>query len=328
MKELYLSQAGNMELRENFVNNPIGANEIKVKTVYGGICGSDVRVWKGLIGHAKYPIQAGHEVIGTVVEAGPGAEEWLGKRVTVFPNTYCGFCEFCAQGKTNICENKTCFGVNLPGFFSEEFVVNQKYVVEIPEDLPNKKGVLIEPLAVAVHAVRRAGIGPGQTIAVVGCGPEGLLSIAIAVYLGAKVTAIELNPVKDDLIRSLGVTEIIRPNEAVGRQFDCVFEAAGVKSATEQAIEITKPGGTTILIGFTDRAEIPIVPVVRGEKTVLGTIIYTKADFATAIRYLQDPKFNVDLVISEIFPIEKYQDAYEMAASGKYGKVVLDFQKK
>lgn len=327
MRELYLGKAGDIELKEYQMEETIKPNVVKVKAMLGGICGSDIRVWKGLIGHAKYPIRAGHEVIGEVIEAGAGAEEWVGKRVTVFPNTYCGFCEFCAQGKTNICENKTCFGVNLQGFFSEEFTVDQKYVVEIPESLPNEKGVLIEPLAVAVHAVRRAGIEPGQSVAVVGCGPEGLLVSAIAVYLGAKVTAIELNPVKDELIKSLGVQEILRPADSEGRQFDRVFEAAGVKAATEQAIELTKPGGTVVLIGFTDRVEVPVVPIVRSEKTILGTIIYTKADFATAIRYLQDEKFNVSPVVSKFFPLNEYKEAYEMAATGKYGKVVLDFSK-
>ena len=327
MKELYLGEAGSIELREIVLPKETKANEVRVRTIYGGICGSDIRVWKGLIGHAKYPIQAGHEVVGEVVGAGAGAEEWIGKRVTAFPNTYCGLCEFCAQGKTNICESKTCFGVNLPGFFAEEFVVDQKYVVEIPADLSSEKGVLIEPLAVAVHAVRRAGIEPGQNVAVVGCGPEGLLAVTIAVYLGAEVTAIELNPVKDELIKSLGVKEILRPGETDGHQFDVVFEAAGVKAATEQAVELTKSGGKTILIGFTDRAEFQIVPIVRGEKSILGTIIYTKADFATAIRYLQDANFKVDPVVSKAFPLEQYKDAYEMAASGKYGKIVLDFQK-
>lgn len=327
MKELYLSNAGSMELRENLLTQDMKANEVCVRTLYGGICGSDIRVWKGLIGHAKYPLQAGHEVIGEVVAAGAGAEAWLGKRVTAFPNTYCGLCEFCAQGKTNICENKTCFGVNLPGFFAEEFSVNQKYVVEVPDDISSEKGILIEPLAVAVHAVRRAEIEPGQNVAVVGCGPEGLLVIAVALYLGAEVTAIELNPVKDELIKSLGVKEILRPSETSERQFDCVFEAAGVKSATEQAIDLTKPGGKAILIGFSDRAEIPIVPVVRGEKSILGTIIYTKADFATAIRYLQDEKFNVAPIVSGVFPFSNYIEAYENAASGKYGKIILDFRK-
>ena len=111
MHELYLEKPGDLKLRESGPASVPKDNEVKIKVVYGGICGSDLRVFRGTIPYANYPCRPGHEILGTVVEAGKESRYKVGTKVASFPNTYCGKCEFCLQGRTNICKNKKAFGV-------------------------------------------------------------------------------------------------------------------------------------------------------------------------------------------------------------------------
>ncbi|HWR44528.1 zinc-dependent alcohol dehydrogenase [Sporomusa sp.] len=303
-------------------------NEVKIRVRYGGICGSDLRVYKGQIIYAQYPLRPGHEVVGTVIEAGVNATQKVGTKVAVFPNTYCGECEFCIGGKTNICKYKKPLGVSTDGVFAQEVVIDAKYAVPIPDGMPDKRAVLVEPFAVTVHALKKAEIGKGISVAVVGCGTEGLLAVALSLNMGAEVTVIDVNPVKLDIARSFGPMQTMQPQE-VGKDtmFDVVIEAAGVKTAIEQAVQMVKPGGSMIALGITSEAVnwVPI-HVVRNEISIFGTIIYTQQDFEDAIRYLNDPTFNVDPVISKIVPFTDFQSAFDDALSGNYAKIVLDFK--
>ncbi|MCX7780805.1 MAG: alcohol dehydrogenase catalytic domain-containing protein [Negativicutes bacterium] len=302
-------------------------HEVKIRIAYGGICGSDLRVYKGLISYARYPIRPGHEALGTIIEAGPRAGLEAGTRVVIFPNTYCGNCEFCVKGKTNICRYKKPLGVSTDGVFAQEIIIDAKYAIPIPAGVPDKRAILVEPFAVTVHALKKAEIGRNTSVAVVGCGAEGLLAIALALKLGADVTAIDINPVKLDIARSLGAVHTGGPQEIrQDAMFDVVIEAAGVREAIEQALRMVKPGGAMIALGITgDAVKLMPIHIVRSEISIFGTIIYTKQDFHDAIQYLSDPSFRVDPVLAKIVPFTECQLALEDALSGNYGKIVLDF---
>ncbi len=306
------------------------AHDVKLKVIYGGICGSDVGVFKGKLPHASYPVVPGHEILGEVIEKGSDTKIEMGQRVVVQPNTYCGACEACKKGKTNICSHKNSLGINVQGGFSQTFIVNEKYVIAVPDGLADERAVLIEPLAVAVHAVKKATITKGDSVAVIGCGTEGMLTVAIANYLGAEVTAIDIN--KEKLIeikKHYPMIEIAHPDEVDADQFDTAVEVAGARRSFEQCIEIVKPGGKVIAVGFSEKAEIPVVKLVRKEITIMGSIIYkVPDDFLTAIDYLLDKTFYVEPIISEILDVDQFNEAYERAASGKYRKVLLNFKQK
>jgi L-iditol 2-dehydrogenase len=328
MYELYLEKPGDLRMKES---GPLPApkdGEVRVKVIYGGICGSDLRVFKGSIPYATYPCRPGHEILGVVVEAGKKSPHPVGTRVVSFPNTYCGECEFCLKGKTNICKDKKSFGVTVNGLFAQEIVVDSKFVVPVPSDLVDERAILIEPFAVNVHALNRTHIQKGTSVGVIGCGTEGLLSIALLNHMGADVTAMDILPEKMEKAKGFGNhIKVLHPSEVRNQMFDIVVEAAGVKASVEQAFQLVKPGGAMISLGITGEEVIyPALRVTRSEITIYGTIIYTKKDFAEAIALLQDPAFNVAPVLSKIMPFTEYREAFTDALTGNFAKIILDFR--
>ena len=218
MLELYLEEPNKLTLKDAKPLPPPGDDQVKIRVIYGGICGSDLRVYQGTISYATYPLRPGHEVLGRVVEAGRGTGLEPGTKVVVFPNTFCGECEFCRSGKTNICPAKKPLGVSTDGVFAQEIIVPAKYTIPVPEALSDARAVLIEPFAVTVHALKKARIAPGTSLAVVGCGTEGLLALALATKRGAKVTAVDINPAKLAIAKSLG--DVRNPEPGLCRRRD------------------------------------------------------------------------------------------------------------
>jgi L-iditol 2-dehydrogenase len=324
---LQLKNPGELELKEYSFESPLRDDDVKIKLIYGGICGSDIGVYKGKIGHAKYPIRPGHELVGRIMDIGKSVNLEIGTKVVITPNTFCGECENCLKGYRNICIYKESLGVNVDGIFSEEIIISSKYVLPIPEELEDKKAVLIEPFAVISHAFEKARITKNTTVAVIGCGTEGTLAIALATYLGAEVTAIDINQTKLEKVKAAFGINILLPNEVKDEKFDVVIEAAGVKQAVEQAVRIAKQGGSVILIGLTPEATLPIIEIVRNEITILGSIIYNfPEDFYKCVTYLLNDDFEVSPIISNIYPLKEYKKAYIYAISGQCGKILLDFQ--
>jgi len=327
MLELYLNQPGELVLREAKALPAIKKNEVKIKVVYGGICGSDLKVYKGLITYAAYPLRPGHEVVGTVIEAGQEVSHKVGTRVVVFPNTFCGQCEYCKRGKTNICESKQPIGVSSDGVFAQEVIIEAKYIVAVPDEIADERAVLIEPFAVTVHALRHANIQEGDSVAIIGGGTEGLFSVALANKVGAKITVIDVNPVKLEIAKRLGKNvQTLHPKDVGDQFFDVVVEAAGVPASIEQAMKIVKPGGAIVAIGITcDPVNYPALKITRSEVTIYGSIIYTLKDFADAIEYLKDPTFDLSPVLSKVIPLTDFHQAFEDALGGNFAKIALKF---
>ncbi|MFC5449196.1 zinc-dependent alcohol dehydrogenase [Paenibacillus aestuarii] len=326
MIELFLNQPNKMEIRVSESISIHDPNEVKIKLLYGGICGSDLLVYQGKLGHAAYPLRPGHELLGHVIEAGEQSPYRVGTRVVVQPNTYCGECRLCLSGKTNICKEKKSLGVNMNGGFSEEFVISSKYVLPVPDDLSDRRAVLIEPFAVIVHAFKKVHIGKDTKVAIIGCGNEGMLAAALANHLDANVTAMDINMEKFDLIRSLGSFRVIHPDEVGDEKYEVVVEAAGSRKAIELAAQITAPGGDLVMIGMIPEATLPITHLVRSEITLHGSIIYNvPEDFEKAMEYLRRSDFHIDPVVSTIIPFWEFNQAYELALSRNVGKVVMSF---
>lgn len=303
-------------------------NEARVKIIYGGICGSDLRVFRGTIPYAHYPCRPGHEILGTVIETGEKSPYDPGTSVVSFPNTYCGTCQFCREGKTNICSSKQSFGVTINGLFANEIVIDSTFLVPVPASLPPERAILTEPLSVCVHALKKVNITQGTSVAVVGCGTEGILSIALLNYLGADITALDINRAKMEKAGSFNNNiKSLHPEDVQDHVYDVVIEAAGMSAAIEQAFQLVKPGGSLITLGITsDEVSFPSLHVTRSEITVYGSIVYTKDDFKESLSILEDPQFNISPVLSKIFPLTHYERAFKEALSGNVTKIVLDFR--
>ncbi|MED4225491.1 zinc-dependent alcohol dehydrogenase [Neobacillus cucumis] len=330
MLGLYLKNPGELELKELPSLIFLKEDDVKIKLIYGGICGSDIGVYKGKLGHAKYPLVPGHELVGEIIEVGEKVPFTVGTRVVVTPNTFCDECENCLNGRKNICINKKSLGVNISGIFAEEIIISSKFVLPIPEILPSEKAVLIEPFAVIVHAFQKFNISKDTSICVIGCGTEGMFSIALANYIGAQVTAVDINEKKIEKVRNAfpGV-KIARPQEVQKAAFNVVIEAAGARASAEQALNIIKPGGTIVYIGLAPEATFPVTQIVRNEITIKGSIIYSfPEDFEKCVEYLMDEDFDVKPIVSNIIPLRNFERAYADAISGQYGKILIDFKEK
>ncbi|MFB4161590.1 zinc-binding dehydrogenase [Geomicrobium sp. JSM 1781026] len=329
MSELYIAEPNSLELRESAPLHAVEANELKIRVIYGGICGSDLSVYRGKIQHATYPVRPGHELVGIVEQAGSHVSISEGTRVVVTPNTFCGQCEYCLNEQENICPHKKSIGINASGGFAHEFIIDSRYVIPIPDDVSNERAVLIEPLAVIVHGLKKLNIKKGDRVLVVGCGTEGLLTVALADYLGADVTAVDINHEKLDMLKPFPHIRATHPDAIEEDAFDYVVEAAGTPQSVQSCFRWLKPGGSVLLIGITNESELPIGQIVRKEQTIYGSIIYRfPKDFAESIEYLSDERFDPTVFISKILPLADFEKAYELALSGSFAKILIDFQNK
>ena len=180
--------------------------QVKVKIKMIGICGSDIHVFHGTHPFTSYPVTQGHEVSGEIVEIGENVTGLtLGQMVTIEPQVVCGKCYPCRHGKYNLCESLKVMGFQTTGTASTYFVVDASKITPLPAGMDEKAGAMIEPLAVAVHAVRRAGDVRGMKIAVLGAGPIGNLVAQAAKGLGAESVLItDVSDYRLELAKKVG----------------------------------------------------------------------------------------------------------------------------
>ena len=182
-------------------------NQVLVKIMNIGICGSDIHVYHGKHPFTKYPVTQGHEVSGEVVKTGDAVTEFhVGQKVTIEPQVYCGHCYPCRHGKYNLCEELKVMGFQTTGTASEYFAVDASKVTPIPEDMSYEEGAMIEPLAVAVHGVKQMGDVTGMNIVVIGAGPIGNLVAQSAKGMGAaKVMITDVSDLRLEKAKECGI---------------------------------------------------------------------------------------------------------------------------
>lgn len=186
MLQQVMTAPGNIEFREVETPTP-KAGEVLIKIMEIGVCGSDIHVWHGKHPFTSYPVTQGHEVSGEVAALGEGVTGFtIGQKVTIQPQVVCGKCYPCRHGKYNLCEELKVMGFQTTGVASEYFAVDAKKVTPLPDTMSFDEGAMIEPLAVAVHAVRKFGDIKDMCVAVLGAGPIGILVAQTAKGMGAK----------------------------------------------------------------------------------------------------------------------------------------------
>ena len=213
MLQQVMTAPGHIEFREAPVPAP-NAGEVLVKIMKIGVCGSDIHVYHGEHPFTKYPVTQGHEVSGKIAALGEGVTGFaVGQKVTIEPQVYCGRCHPCTHGKYNLCEELRVMGFQTTGTASEYFAVDAGKVTPLPETMTYSEGAMIEPLAVTVHAVRRAGDVRGQKIAVLGAGPIGILLAQSAKALGAaQVLITDISTPRLELAKACGVDFAVNTN--------------------------------------------------------------------------------------------------------------------
>jgi L-iditol 2-dehydrogenase len=250
-----------------------GPGEIQVHVGAVGICGSDVHSYaEGAIGDTPctYPMVLGHEPAGTVARCGEGVTGWApGDRAALEPALYCYHCEFCRSGRHNICANiRFLSNPGLPGFFREYVNLPASNLLAIPPHLSLDLATMIEPLAVALHSLKFAAIQCGESVAVFGAGPIGLLTIASLKLSGAsRILAVEPVAHRREMARCLGAHEVVDPSAtdavkalaglARGHGIDCAIDCAAKEDTINEAIRAVRNGGRVVLTGIHSAAFVP-----------------------------------------------------------------------
>ena len=294
MKALVYTQPGEMQWLDR-PHPALAAGEVVLQIEAVGICGSDMHAWHGHDPRRQPGLVLGHEFVGRVAQtAAPGFD--VGTRWTGNPLITCGplsiLCEYCVQGRNNLCAHRTMVGMTRPGAYAEFMSIPATSLIAMPQDMPATAAALTEPAATAWHALNlsmRALNRPLHEcrVLVIGGGAIGMLAALLLKHLGVlQLTVTELNPLRRQALKTaVGCTAVDpRQHPLTEAGFDYVMDAVGSKITRNQAFSAIKPGGVVMHIGLQDWAsEIDMRKLTLSEITLLGTYTYTTADLRATV---------------------------------------------
>lgn len=285
--------------------------EVLLKPLAVGVCGSDIHVFEGHHPFVSYPVYPGHEVAARVIEVGSGLDaSWQGALVALEPSITCGRCEPCRSGHYNICENLKVMGFQAPGAMAEHFVSPTQNLHRLPEGFDAELGAMIEPLAVAVHAVTLTPV-QGKKVAVLGAGTIGLLVAQVAkAYGAASVEIVDLLESRRHLAESLGL-QAKAPDSA---RYEVIFECVGVEKALESAIQGIRKGGMIVVVGVYGQPTTITAGLIQDwEVGLKGSLMYTFRDYQEAIRLFAEGQVQGKPLITHRFALSEVKPAFAAA---------------
>jgi len=316
-----MTAPGRIELREAPTPAP-GPEEVLLRIRRIGVCGSDVHVCHGRHPYTSYPVVQGHE-FSAVVEAvganvtsiGPGA------KVTALPQVVCGQCRPCRRGDYHICDALKVQGFQAPGCAQEFFVTLADKLVPLPDTFSFEQGALVEPVAVAVHSVGRAGNVADRNVVVLGAGPIGNFVAQVARAEGARVLITDVSDFRLDVCRRCCLEKTSNAREeslataskrVFGKDgFDIAFECVGLEATMTLAVATVGKGGTIIVVGvFADKPRLDLGLVQDRELRLIGTLMYQRADYQRAIELIASGRVITEPLDSRHFPFNDYLKAY------------------
>lgn len=317
-----------------------GPGEVLIDVVATGICGSDIHGYTGENGRRVPGQVMGHETVGRIASLGSGTDSFgftVGQPVTFNPLISCNKCEACGAGQQQHCPDRTVIGVNpaIVSAFAEQLAVPAENVVALSAGTPIVYGALIEPLAVAFHAVRRARIRAGQKVLVIGGGPIGQSVVLAALQEGAaQVLVSEMDPARRALCERLGATALdpaagqldgqVRTH--FGRLADTTVDAVGIKATLAGALDATKFGGVVSLVGMgSPELAFAAYRVSTEEREIVGSFCYNNQDFRDAAAWVDQGSPVLAELISREVSMEDADAAFAglAAADGTAGKVLV-----
>lgn len=345
MRAATYTQGGRFSLEQIEVPR-IGPDELLLRVRAAAICGTDIKIVHS--GHRKLAdrqkIVLGHEFIGTIEQIGAQVQGYqLGQRVGVAPNAGCGQCPACRRGLANYCPQYTAFGIDRDGAHAA-FVripaqfLNQGNVLPLPESVSDREAALLEPFSCVVNGVRSVHVQLGDTVAIYGAGPMGLLHAMLCRVAGAgKVLMIDPIAGRLEQAQALGCDVTINPQQEDVRQrlrdetggvgVDVVITACPVADVQTEAVQVLAPFGRLCLFGGLPRNSRP-VPVDTnaihyGNLQITGSTGGSVDDYCVALKLLAGKRIDLTKIISNVFALEELDKAYEVALAGAAGKVVL-----
>ena len=338
MKQAVMVAPGKIEFRE--VQKPeIGEHEVLLLTKRIGICGSDIHVYHGLHPYTTYPVVQGHEVSGIVAKVGKAVKEIkVGDKLTFTPQVVCGECYPCRNGMIHVCESLKVMGFQTDGAAQEYFVLPEWNIFKLPDGISLDYAAMVEPVSVAVHAVRRGGEVKGKKVLVLGAGTIGNLVAQVAGAFGAEAVMItdiseyklhkaaacginfRVNTSSEDL--KTAIPESFGPDRA-----DLILECVGAQPTIIQAVENARKGTTIVVVGvFGQKPEVDLGFVQDRELNLVGTAMYQKTDYEEAIKLVTEGKLQLGELLTHRFAFKDYLQAYQTIeeSGGEYLKVMID----
>jgi (R,R)-butanediol dehydrogenase / meso-butanediol dehydrogenase / diacetyl reductase len=312
-----------------------GPGEALLRVRRVGICGTDLHIFQGHLDH-RVPRGGviGHETFAEVVEAPAGSGFTAGDRVVMEPLSFCGTCRACRMGASYLCYQLKIVGVELPGGMREYHVAPVARLLKVPDALSDDDAAVVEPLAVAVHDVRKTGLQENDTALVFGGGPIGTLIALVCRHLGVRVAVAEVNPYRIDMLRSLGL-EPVGPDQNVvafadewtgGTGVDVAFEVTGNPNAARIVTDVVRVWGTVSIVAIhAEPVPINLYRMFARELTMHGARLYAREDWEEAIRLAATKAVPVAPLVSRKIPLEELQRGMEDALrGGPVMKVLVD----
>lgn len=331
---------GNSELEVAEVRpRPPQAGQVRVDVAYTGICGTDLHVFEGhMDSRVDVPAVVGHEMSGTIAAIGEGVPDWqIGDPVTVIPLQSCHQCPACLAGHGHVCHRLVFFGIDADGAMQGSWTLPAEMLVRLPHYLGLDQAALVEPLAVAVHDVARAGVTSGDRVLVVGGGPVGLLIAFVVGTKGGEVVVSEPSPARRELVAAAGVRTVDPHTEDLARYVDdwtggvgadIAFEVSGAAAGMASAVASLKVRGHLTLVGVhTAPREVDLFRFFWRELTLAGARLYDRSDFEQAVDFIDRQQVDVARLISRIEPMDRALDAFTALGQGEIMKVLIDCQR-
>jgi len=300
-------------------------DEVLIKVMKIGICGSDIHVYHGKHPYTSYPVIQGHEFSGKVVKTGKKVKKIKeGDKVVVQPQVVCGECYPCKHGRYNVCDNLKVMGFQTEGAAKEYFKIEESKVLKIPESMNYDEGALVEPLTVACHALRRSGIElKDKNILILGAGTIGNLVAQVAKAKGAaKVMITDISKFRLNLAKECGIDITLDVSkydlkEEIVKEFgikkaDLILECVGSQVTINDAINNARKGSDIIVVGvYPEEVRVNIGFVQDRELRLIGTLMYKEEDYLDAIDLIANKKIKADKLITDYFEFKDYNLAYE-----------------
>ena len=322
MRAIVLDRPGSFRVAE--VPDPTpGPGQIVVKVDCCGVCGTDIHIMDGEFPPTPYPITPGHEFAGTVAAVGRDVaiDLPLGAKVAVDPSLYCGYCRRCRSGRDNLCENWAAIGDTVSGAFAEYVAVPAVNAHRLPDGIDGQLGAMVEPLACAVHGLRRLGPLFGDGVVLTGAGTMGLLLLQLLVHAGAgPVTVVDRVPDRLEVARKLGAASTAGDlGDLDGERFEIAVDATGVPAVVDGVSRLLDRGGRLLVFGVSPaEASISLSPfrVYNDEITVTGSMAILRS-FAPAVELIGGGVIDPRPLLSEPLPLDQFGEALRRVRTGQ-----------
>jgi len=297
-------------------------DEVLISVKACGICGSDVHGMDGSTGRRRPPIIMGHEASGVISQVGSAVKGWsLGDRITLDSTIYCGHCEFCRRGEINLCDNRRVLGVSCEdyrqnGAFAELVAAPPHILYRLPDTVTFEQAALVEPFAIALHAIRRTTISLNDTVVVIGAGMIGLALTQALKHTGCgRLISVDIAADRLELARESGATDVINSSNqnatdtlqqlTNGRGADLSFEAVGLSATVDLALRSVRKGGTVTLVGnVAPKIEFPLQIAVTRELTINGSCA-SRGEYPACLAMLGRGELQAAPLISAAAPLSE-----------------------